>query len=78
VRGARGADDARDGVALFQPVVGERPGRPRPHRRRGDGEMWGLAGYPAHLPGNECLFMDHRGHGKSGKPADLEAHRIHH
>lgn len=42
----------------------------------GDGRMWELAGYTTALAGYRVLLMDHRGHGRSGCPAGLSAHRI--
>jgi pimeloyl-ACP methyl ester carboxylesterase len=42
----------------------------------GDGRMWELAGYTTALAGYRVLLMDHRGHGRSGCPAGLPAHRI--
>lgn len=43
----------------------------------GDSRMWELAGYTAMLPGHRHILMDHRGHGRSGAPEGVEAHRIH-
>jgi pimeloyl-ACP methyl ester carboxylesterase len=42
----------------------------------GDGTMWQSAGYLDALPGRRHLLFDHRGHGHSDHPADLESHRI--
>ncbi len=42
----------------------------------GDSRMWHLAGYVDALPGFKKILIDQRGRGKSGKPADLEAHRM--
>jgi pimeloyl-ACP methyl ester carboxylesterase len=42
----------------------------------GDGRMWDLAGYPTELAGYRILNLDHRGHGRSGKPAAHSAHRL--
>lgn len=42
----------------------------------GDGTMWRTAGYLNALPGRRYLLFDHRGHGRSDQPRDLEAHRI--
>jgi len=42
----------------------------------GDGRMWELAGYLAALPGFTHVLMDHRGHGGSESPPDLEGHRM--
>jgi pimeloyl-ACP methyl ester carboxylesterase len=38
--------------------------------------MWQAAGYPDALPGRRHLLFDHRGHGLSDKPHDLDAHRL--
>jgi len=38
--------------------------------------MWQTAGYLDALPGRRHLLLDHRGHGRSGQPKDLEAHRL--
>jgi pimeloyl-ACP methyl ester carboxylesterase len=38
--------------------------------------MWKSAGYLDALPGRRHLLFDHRGHGRSDKPVDLEAHRM--
>lgn len=42
----------------------------------GDGTMWQAAGFVDALPGRRCLLFDHRGHGKSGKPENVQAHTI--
>ena len=42
----------------------------------GDGRMWDEAGYAARLPTCRHLVLDHRGHGRSDRPARLEDHRI--
>jgi pimeloyl-ACP methyl ester carboxylesterase len=42
----------------------------------GDGTMWQAAGYLDALPGRRHLLFDHRGHGRSEQPQDLEAHRL--
>lgn len=42
----------------------------------GDGTMWELAGYTDFLTGWRHLLVDHRGHGRSGRPAGLQAHRM--
>jgi len=38
--------------------------------------MWQTAGYLDALPERRHLLFDHRGHGRSDRPTDLEAHRI--
>lgn len=42
----------------------------------GDMLMWRAAGYTAGLDGYRRVLMDHRGHGRSDKPRDIEAHRM--
>jgi pimeloyl-ACP methyl ester carboxylesterase len=42
----------------------------------GDLRMWRLAGYAEGLDGYTRVPMDHRGHGGSDRPADLEEHDI--
>lgn len=42
----------------------------------GDGRMWELAGYTTALAGYRTLVMDHRGHGRSDRPAGRSAHRM--
>jgi len=40
----------------------------------GDSTMWQTAGYIEALPGYRHVLLDHRGHGRSGAPADLAGH----
>jgi len=42
----------------------------------GDGRMWHLAGYLDRLAGYRHLVLDHRGHGRSDCPEELDAHRM--
>jgi pimeloyl-ACP methyl ester carboxylesterase len=42
----------------------------------GDGRMWQLAGYTQALSGYRHILLDHRGHGQSDCPANLEDHRL--
>ena len=42
----------------------------------GDGRVWTLAGYTEDLRDHRGLLLDHRGRGRSDKPASIEAHRI--
>ena len=38
----------------------------------GDGSMWRDGGYVRGLAGFQCVLFDHRGHGRSDKPTQLE------
>ena len=38
--------------------------------------MWERAGYLRDLPNCRHLLFDHRGHGRSDRPSDLDAHRL--
>jgi pimeloyl-ACP methyl ester carboxylesterase len=38
--------------------------------------MWRRAGYLDPLPGHRHLLFDHRGHGRSDKPRELDAHVV--
>lgn len=42
----------------------------------GDSRMWELAGYTTALAEYRRLLLDHRGHGRSGCPPGLSAHRL--
>ena len=42
----------------------------------GDLSMWTAAGYPRLLSGRRLILIDHRGHGRSGRPVGIEHHRI--
>ena len=42
----------------------------------GDLSMWIAAGYPPRLSGRRLILIDHRGHGRSGRPIGIEHHRI--
>jgi pimeloyl-ACP methyl ester carboxylesterase len=42
----------------------------------GDLLMWRAAGYTAGLGSHRLILMDHRGHGRSDRPRDVEAHRM--
>lgn len=42
----------------------------------GDGQMWTGAGYPDRITGTRHILFDHRGHGRSSRPRDLDSHHI--
>src|SRR5438093_901289 len=68
---------SNEGVRIFYEVVGE----PGPllllHTGGGgDSRMWRMAGYTDGLSATRLILMDHRGHGRSDRPAGVEAHRI--
>lgn len=67
---------ARDGVRLHYTEVGSGPAVFWHTGAGGDGSMWQKAGYLELLPGRRHILFDHRGHGRSGQPAGLEAHRL--
>lgn len=66
----------RDGVKLYFADEGEGPPVLFHTGGGGDGRMWALAGYTGALPGHRHILMDHRGHGNSDSPSDLEGHRM--
>jgi pimeloyl-ACP methyl ester carboxylesterase len=66
----------RDGVRLHYSEVGDGPPVFFHTGGGGDSTMWKAAGYLEALPGRRHLLFDHRGHGRSDQPKDLEAHRM--
>jgi pimeloyl-ACP methyl ester carboxylesterase len=66
----------RDGVRLFVADVGTGPAVVWHTGGGGDHRMWGEAGYLAELPGHRHVLIDHRGHGRSDGPRDLDSHRL--
>jgi pimeloyl-ACP methyl ester carboxylesterase len=64
------------GVPIYYEVVGEGFSVVLQTGGGGDGTMWEQGGYVAGLDGFQRILLDHRGHGRSGKPTDLDAHRI--
>jgi pimeloyl-ACP methyl ester carboxylesterase len=66
----------RDGVRLHYSDTGDGPAVFFHTGGGGDGTMWQAAGYLDALPGRRHLLFDHRGHGRSDQPRDLEAHRL--
>jgi len=70
------ATAVRNGVRLYYSDSGAGPAVFFHTGGGGDGTMWKAAGHVEGLPGRRHLLFDHRGHGRSDKPEDLEAHRI--
>lgn len=66
----------RDGVRLHWAEVGSGPVVLWHTGGGGDGSMWERAGYCEALPGRRHLLLDHRGHGRSDRPTELDAHRL--
>jgi pimeloyl-ACP methyl ester carboxylesterase len=66
----------RDGVRLHYSDAGDGPAVFFHTGGGGDGTMWQSAGYVDALPGRRHLLLDHRGHGRSDQPLDLEAHSL--
>lgn len=66
----------RDGVELFYTDEGHGPVVLLHTGGGGDHKMWSMAGYPAHLNGFRLIGLDHRGHGRSGRPTEPAAHRV--
>lgn len=63
------------GVPIYYEVVGEGFPVVLHTGGGGDGSMWEQGGYVAGLEGFQRILLDHRGHGRSGKPTEIEAHR---
>jgi pimeloyl-ACP methyl ester carboxylesterase len=66
----------RAGVRLFYSDLGVGPPIFWHTGGGGDGSMWQTAGYLDRLPDRRHLLFDHRGHGRSDKPLDPQAHRV--
>jgi pimeloyl-ACP methyl ester carboxylesterase len=66
----------RSGVLIHYEVGGDGPPLILHTGGGGDLGMWQSAGYPVGLTGRQLILIDHRGHGASGKPRDIEEHRI--
>ena len=66
----------RDGVRLHYSDSGHGPAIFFHTGGGGDGTMWQTAGYLDALPGRRYLLFDHRGHGLSDKPQDLDSHHM--
>jgi pimeloyl-ACP methyl ester carboxylesterase len=66
----------REGVRLHYSDTGDGPAVFFHTGGGGDGTMWKAAGYLDALPNRRHVLFDHRGHGQSDQPEDLEAHRL--
>jgi pimeloyl-ACP methyl ester carboxylesterase len=65
----------RAGVQLFYSESGDGTAVLFHTGGAGDGQMWRMAGYTDIIGGCLQILLDHRGRGRSGRPADMEAHR---
>lgn len=63
-------------VDLYYESVGEGPAVLWHTGGCGDHTMWSRAGYIDALPGYRHLMFDHRGHGRSGAPADTDGYSM--
>jgi pimeloyl-ACP methyl ester carboxylesterase len=66
----------RDGVDIHYEVEWAGPDLFLHTGGGGDLRMWRLAGYVAALTDHRLVLIDHRGHGRSGRPNRLEDHPI--
>lgn len=65
----------RDGVRLYFSRSGDGPPVLFHTGSGGDGRMWELAGYADVMRDFDRIIIDHRGHGRSDRPVDVESHR---
>ncbi len=65
-----------DGVVIHYKVKGRGPAILFHTGAGGDSRMWELAGYVDALPGFRKILLDQRGRGKSGRPTEVEDHRM--
>jgi pimeloyl-ACP methyl ester carboxylesterase len=67
----------RNGVGIYYELEGDGSPLVLHTGAGGDLAMWRLAGYSDGLRDRHRLILiDHRGHGKSSRPADVRSHRI--
>ena len=66
----------RSGVDIHYEVEGDGPALVLHTGGGGDLRMWRTAGYTKGLHGRHLILVDHRGHGASGRPKDIEQHHI--
>lgn len=68
---------APDGVRLYFETAGAGPGLILHTGGAGDGTMWRDAGYVDALAKHfQCVMFDHRGHGRSDQPLQVDAHAV--
>jgi pimeloyl-ACP methyl ester carboxylesterase len=65
-----------EGVPIYYEVIGDGFPIVLQTGGGGDGTMWVEGGYVAGLDEFRCILLDHRGHGRSGRPLDPAAHRV--
>jgi pimeloyl-ACP methyl ester carboxylesterase len=66
----------RNGVEIHFDVVGEGPPIAILPGLGGNNQVGRLAGWADAFPENKVVLIEPRGHGQSGRPAGVEAHRI--
>jgi pimeloyl-ACP methyl ester carboxylesterase len=66
----------RSGVEIHYEVEGAGPALVLHTGGGGDLEMWRSGGYTEGLSDRRLILIDHRGHGRSGRPLDVARHRI--
>ncbi|HEV2449713.1 MAG TPA: alpha/beta fold hydrolase [Thermoplasmata archaeon] len=64
------------GTEIFYRSEGKGPALVLHTGAGGDHQIWEFAGYVARLKGFRLLLMDQRGRGRSGRPSEIEEHRI--
>jgi pimeloyl-ACP methyl ester carboxylesterase len=64
------------GIPIYYEVVGDGFPLILQTGGGGDGSMWRDGGYLDGLTQFRCILLDHRGHGKSGKPREVTAHTV--
>ena len=64
------------GVEIYYEIEGQGPAVILQTGAAGDLNMWKHAGYLKGLQGFTKILVDHRGHGRSSRPIQLEQHRM--
>ncbi|HSM70758.1 MAG TPA: alpha/beta hydrolase [Anaerolineales bacterium] len=67
---------SNNGVKIYYEIEGKGPPVIFQTGAAGDMNMWREAGYIENLDGFRKILVDHRGHGRSDKPAALAQHRM--